>query len=467
MNFQTTSNRQAYFIDYVCVVSVIGLLVIWVLPNTIALRHIFLVTGFISSCLIIARSNFFRNRTIHELVPLYALGTLFIWVIIHYLFFSLNPVLEVQEIRSLWLRSFLCVVIAIGLRITLAEHQNLLTYFFIALWFVPLINIGAYIFLSFDAGYFLLPSEFVHAFVFKKIEAAFYGVLATSIACANLIYLFRNSTSKKKIIIWMCWILGILLAISSAIVANTKNGVAIIFALCVLLAIFFLIELFFKRQPRIQIWKKIFILTLIIISLGTLWQIHMRFASHGWITLIEDIRISREIDKHNFWRYSGNDWGERFPNESLPKNSLGISVPGNTYERVAWATAGIRLINLQPYGYGSVNQSFKKMLDLANMQHGLQSQTHSGWIDFGLAYGIPGLVIFALIFFIVAILSLRRVNQFSLMGLWLILGIAPFGLIAEITYKHNFETLIFFVSLACSFVVPCKSSLVHLSLKKE
>lgn len=462
----TGTNRSIHFVDYICVGSVAGLLSIWVLPNTIALRHVFLVTGFLSACWIIYRSSFFRGRSVQELLPLYALSTLFIWVIIHYLFFSLNPVLEAQEITSLWLRSLLCVVIAIGLRISLDEHEKLQPYFFIALWFVPLVNLGAYLFISWRAGYFLLPSEFINAFTFKKIEAAFYGVLAVSIACANLIYYYRKSTIKKKTVTMIFWFSGILLAFASAIVANTKNGVVAIFGLCALLAISLLAKLFFDKKLSLKLWKKILAVSLTLVCLGAVWQVHMRFASPGWITLLEDIRIAHQIDKHDFWRYSGNDWSKKFPKQTLPKNSLDTPVAGNTYERVAWATVGVHLINLYPYGYGSVNQSFKKMLDFADIRHELQSQTHSGWIDFGLAYGVPGLIIFTFIFFIIFISAIWRINQFSLMGLWLILGIAPFGLIAEITYKHNFETLIFFLSLACSFTITHKSSFEDLHPKK-
>lgn len=433
--------------DYLCVASAIALLAIWVLPNTIALRHLLLVTGAASAALVIHRSGFLYHRRFLELAPLIALASLFLWVIIHYFTFSLNPALEVSEIQSLWARSLLAAMMAIGVRISIAKYPGLQPYFFAALWLVPLINLGAYVYVSWKAGHFLLPNQFVSAFIFKKIEAAFYGVLAVSIACANLIYWFGKSDPQKKMIV-TAWCLGIAIAMASAIVASTKNGVAGIFGLCTLLVLTFIIQPLIHRQKGSARWRRVLTGCVIIFLLVAIWQVHLRFASHGWGTLIEDIQISAKVDEHDYWRKNNPT--------VFPNNSSGKPVAGNTYERVAWATVGLGLIEDYPLGYGSVNRSFKGMLDHAKIEHALQSQTHSGWIDFGLAYGVPGLVIFAITFLSIFVLAIRNVNQYSLMGLWLVIGIVPFGLIAEITYKHNFETLIFFIALACAFVISVK-----------
>ena len=437
--------------EYVCVASAMALLAIWVLPDTIALRHLLLLTGALSAAVVIHRSGFLYHRRFLELTPLIALASLFFWVIIHYFAFSLNPALEASEIQSLWARSLLAAIMAIGVRISIAKYPGLQPYFFAALWVVPLINLGAYVYVSWKAGHFLLPNQFVTAFTFKKIEAAFYGVLAVSIACANLIYWFGKSDPQKKMIV-TAWSLGIAIAMASAIVASTKNGVAGIFGLCALLVLTFITQPLIHRQKGSARWRRVLTGCIVIFLLIAIWQVHLRFASHGWGTLIEDIQISAKVDEHDYWRKNNPT--------VFPNNSSGRPVAGNTYERVAWATVGLRLIKDYPFGYGSVNRSFKGMLDHAKIEHELQSQTHSGWIDFGLAYGVPGLLILAFVMAATLIAGLGSGGLFGYLAVWLTVALLPFGLIAEITYKHNFEILLFCFAFAGACAVPDRKKII-------
>jgi hypothetical protein len=186
------------------------------------------------------------------------------------------------------------------------------------------------------------------------------------------------------------------------------------------------------------------------------WKVHTHFASQGWNALWEDASISSQLDRHNFWRYNSPQWNKVI-GESFPKNHLGIPVAGNTYERVSWATEGLILISDYPMGYGSINRSFVGMLNHANVQQELDSQTHSGWIDFGLAFGVPGLLIFLLVFMAIVWRGLTVGGQFGLMGVWLTIGLIPFGVVAEICYKHNFEILMFFIAFAATSTIGLKN----------
>lgn len=236
----------------------------------------------------------------------------------------------------------------------------------------------------------------------------------------------------------------------SSVVANTKNGVAVALSLCLLLAFTLIVRtLINKTQSNLSVFIITFFV-LLILFFG--WKAHSKFASQGWGTLLEDATISSQLDRHNFWRYNGQHW-YKVVGETFPKNSLGINVAGNTYERVAWATQGINLIAEYPLGYGSINRSFVGMLNHANVLQELESQTHSGWIDFGLAYGLPGLVILFTTFIFIAFKGIFSRSQFGLMGAWLIFGFVPFGLVAEICYKHNFEILIFFIAFSAASVI--------------
>jgi hypothetical protein len=186
------------------------------------------------------------------------------------------------------------------------------------------------------------------------------------------------------------------------------------------------------------------------------WKVHTQFASQGWNTLLEDIQISSQIDKHNFWRFNSQHWN-KVEGEEFPRNSKGLPVAGNTYERITWATQGIILISQYPLGYGSINSSFVGMLNHAKVDQKLESQTHSAWIDFGLAFGIPGLLILIFTFTSIIYKGSIRGSQFGLIGVWLILGFIPLGVIAEINYKHNFEILLFFIAFAAASTISIRN----------
>jgi hypothetical protein len=98
------------------------------------------------------------------------------------------------------------------------------------------------------------------------------------------------------------------------------------------------------------------------------------------------------------------------------------------------------------------------MLNHAGVEHQLESQTHSGWIDFGLGFGIPGLAILGLVFLSCMWFAVRQKTLFGLLAIWLTIALVPFGLIAEITYKHNFEILIFFIAFASASAIVWKPS---------
>jgi hypothetical protein len=450
MNFISDQVKSLQYFSILCVFSVVGLLTIWVLPNTIALRHVFIGIGLISAIVVIVKTKFFKGRGLLEMAPLILFSLIFIWAITHYFLFSLNPDLELQELKSIWLRALAGSIIAIGLSIALRINTFLRPYFFISLFVVSAINLSAYLYLSYKSGSFILPADFVTAFVFKKIEAAFFGVIAISIGCANLLYLISKQFDKKNIFIILFWFFGIIIAIISSVVANTKNGVAVALGLCLIFALTILFKaLINKSQSNLSLLIIAFSVLLLLFS-G--WKVHSKFASQGWGTLLEDARISSQIEKHNFWRYNGQNW-HKVVGENFPKNSLGINVAGNTYERVAWATEGIILVSQYPMGYGSINRSFVGMLNHAKVPQELESQTHSGWIDFGLAFGLPGILILFTTFISIVCKGLYSPHQFGLMGVWLILGFIPFGIIAEICYKHNFEILIFFIAFAATSVV--------------
>jgi hypothetical protein len=438
-------DQNIQYLSIACVFCVVGLLTIWVLPNTIALRHVLLGIGVITAFPIIIKSHFFCRKSLWELLPIWLLLSLFAWVVIHLSFFSLNFELEFKEFKTLWARAIMGAVLAIALSIALQKSVNLRPYFFVALFIISLINIGAYLYMSAISpeGTFISFFNFVNRFVFKKIEAAYFGVLAISVACANIVYLLGMSASKHRSITIAWWLAGIAVALTASIINITKNGIAGGVALCILLALTYMVRSLLKdSHTKLKMLLSAGLIGAILLG-GS--QINRLLVSPGWTNFIEDVQFSSQIDTHSVWKKNNPD--------SFPIKSSGVMVSGNVYERMSWATAGVRLIKAYPLGYGSINRSFVGMLNHAKVEQELESQSHSGWIDFGLAFGIPGLLILFATFLAILWFGIKQGGQFGLIGAWLAIGLMPFGLFSEINYKHNFEILIFFIAFAAASTV--------------
>jgi hypothetical protein len=112
--------------------------------------------------------------------------------------------------------------------------------------------------------------------------------------------------------------------------------------------------------------------------------LHTKKASPGWDSLFEDVMLSTQIEKYTHWANIGGE---------IPINSQGVAVTSSTYQRIAWVTVGLDLIKKYPLGYGSINASFWNLLSLDGVKHDIQGQVHSGWVDLGLAFGVPALII--------------------------------------------------------------------------
>lgn len=426
----------------ISVASVCALLWIWVLPGTIALRHGLLGVGCIAGILLIRSSWPKLSSAKSNLIPLWLVASLFVWVGIHYLFFSLNPTLELSEIKGLWARSLAGCIMAIGFSISLSQYAYLRKYFYISIFAVPLINSLAYFYDCYITGSILKPIEF-ERFYFAKIETAYFGAIATVVAIANLIYLLFGQKRNNAYFQVALYFLGIALVLLSDFIANTKNGIAITLSICILFLILVSAKVFSSSNSSKKGAVTLWVLMLLLLTLA--WQGHKSFAYKGWDTIFEDVKVAVEVDKNTQWQ-------RKEGTVEPPLNSLNLPASLNTYSRFAYGMVGIRLIGNHPFGYGSVNQSFNGLQAYENIYHEHEGQVHSGWIDFGLAFGLPGLLIILATLIAIIFIGLKQKGILSLVAVLFSIMLIPFGLIAEISYKQYFEATIFFIAFSSAIV---------------
>lgn len=417
---------------------------VWVLPQTIALRNILLVLGFIFSLCYLTCMKY-KPQFNKSTIPLLIILSLFIWVVLHFSFFSINPDLELKEIKSLWLRAGVGVVLAIALALIIKDSRWAKISFFIALSFTPLINLTVYGYQSFVNGAILLPNEFVTRFLFNKIEAAFFGAVAISVFLGSTFNYLKEKQTLKTMTAEITLFFACCLFVISSVVSASKNGVAISLSLFTLFILCLLYQGLFKSASRLKFLSFAIIFIGVLIAFA---KLHQSSASSGWKSIFADAEVALEIEKNQSWRGLG---------AQIPSNKYGEEIAVNTYERVAWATVGWSLIKQEPFGYGSINHSFKGMLDYQKIAHNVPGQTHSGWTDFALAFGIPGLSIIIFSQLAIIYLGLKRRKNWDLVAVWICLALLPLGVIAEICYKQYFEATLFFIAFAATLVCDTKA----------
>jgi hypothetical protein len=159
----------------------------------------------------------------------------------------------------------------------------------------------------------------------------------------------------------------------------------------------------------------------------------------GWSTMLEDAKISIQIDKYPNWKNT-----ERM---GYPLTESGREVAGSTYERVAWATVGLSLIPKNPLGLGVLHRTFTKLLQ-DDFPGASPPSTHSAWIELTLAFGIPGLLMIAGALITTIYLTMTHPSgRFVGTVLSLSIIILATYTVGELSVQHAVEILFFLISL--------------------
>lgn len=163
----------------------------------------------------------------------------------------------------------------------------------------------------------------------------------------------------------------------------------------------------------------------------------------GWGSLIDDVKISVQIDRYPNWQNPGLI--------GYPKRKDGQTVTPNTYERVAWATAGSRAILGYPAGVGILSFPFAMHPNPpANMPTGqgaLGIATHSGWVELGLAFGIPILTLIFSALLLSFVNAVRGGYPAKMTILGFVILIFCLYTVGEVAVDHGLEILFFFLAL--------------------
>lgn len=423
------------------------LLAIWPLPGTIAFRHLLLLIGSFFSLYVIwqFRKTVLKNSAWH----LHVLMLFFIWLVFHYLLFSSNHQEQLQELRGDWLRALLATTIglAVGLSVSTPEARGakqlkiILVAGFSGTVLIFFFRYAYEIYLTGDwlhQDFFMTPYK-------SKPALVIFGILLVPHAYQHILLSLQDNRAGARI---YASIAGIFLIVFAFYFANTKNGFLVLFFSMALLVVHLLRRRRQALKNRLFVFFSIVLLSLLFVPVKT----HIQ-SNPAWQMLLADAKVAVDINEHPYWKNR-----KIYP---VPKNEYGVPVNGSTYERLSWATAGIQLIQEHPMGYGLIHHSFgalaaEKWPDFEINNRETRGATHSGWVDFTLGLGLPGLLLVVLPLCISFYRSLARHGYWHDYVAWAIPILLVAYTVTEVSSDHFIELLFFLTAMFCG--VTAKNS---------
>jgi hypothetical protein len=421
-----------------------GLVFVWSIPGTIALRTLLLIVG-----LALAAGGAEERRRfliflgrIPRSAPV-ALFILSVWFVFQAVFVSGETAWALGELRGQWLTAL--AALALGLLMGNLDEKSqqargsaLWTGVALVLASQALIAVGQSLWHWYAEGTML---RWVVPLTGGRLEMSYVVNILLTIITVDL---FSRIGYKRPLLRLPvpATLACTGLALAANYLAGSRNGLLGTVFLALTATFLFL----FDGRDRLGFKKTLLIATVLVVGLAGFSVVSYQ-GDPRWRVFSETARIAVDIDHQKAW----------FDNSSypLPLLSSGVPVDESAYLRIAWLTAGVRIASDVPFGVGYGRNAFLRALRLhypAKLGH-----SHSGYVDLLSGAGIPGVALW-LCFAVALILSGWRsyVANHRPVGLLLILLVAGFNgrmLIESISRDHMLQIYFFLVGallLACS-----------------
>ena len=415
------------------------LLAIWPLPNTIAFRQLILVGGaLVALATVVAGKATLRSPSNWNIWVFFCF---FLWLVFHYAALSSNTEEQWYELKGDWARALLASLIGLALGLqacTLkadAKGRALSSIFVIGLAGTVAIYVLRYLVEVLHTGQAIHTDFYMEPYLGKTPLVVFGSMLL----CGLFSKLSTELTPQEKKVWHPLTLLVIVCVGMTYYFSNTKNGF-IVFIL-IFLAYAFRALRARNRGRKSDKW----VIALIFLALAGFLKVHID-ANPAWLNFYADIKAGHDIE-HNFnWKNA-----EQYP---LPVNDQGHVANGSTYERSAWATAGAILVQEHPLGYGLINHSFgalalQKWSDFYKPIGKYRHASHSGWLDFTLGFGIPGLALVLLPMWVAFYRAGGRPGFWFEWVRWSVPVVTLVYAITEVCTAHFIEFLFFYIALVC------------------
>ena len=417
------------------------LLGIWAAANTIALRNVLLILGALLSI-----AYFYQLHCQNQLkqyfglrnsASLFCIIGLFLWVLAHCFLFPTDYPAQINELQSTWMRSALAAAVGVATGIAIARNPSKIYWLWIGMILCFMYLLGQYLI---DVWHMhkLFTERYMQYIFLGKVNGVLVGsILVSGVLGTSLSPIYEQS--RHKISLGAIGIFTVILVLFSYLyILEARNGFLVAM---IIIAIWCILE-FKKITQALKLsknspFKKLLLISLVIIIAIFALIKHIE-RTPQWLHLAEDISISSQIDQYSTWQHA-EDMGP-------PQGKDGRYVSANTYLRVAWITAGIKLIPESLLGHGVLHESFQRALDNSSYLGAKVKSTHSAWLDFYFSFGFPG-VLFTITPLLIAVfikgMPLNLISPVRFLATTVLLTF----LIAEGTRQHPIEILFFLIAL--------------------
>lgn len=364
---------------------------VWMLPDTVFVRHFCMVTGSILSLYVIYPRRYWLLK--RQALPIWLIVTLLIWVTVHLFFFGHDFERQLDEYTGIWKKVAVSSVFAIGLGFALmsqAKDQLKTKQYWKIIYFgllLPLVvYYGKYLITRYAPQFgYIVPKYLIYTpdamgnpLGIARAFYVFYCLPAFAIALGVI----ARSIHEKQFTFAGNAVYFAALPLTLLIFYIEGDRLGTAFGL--LLVLFSVVAVFMPLAfKQVMGWNAALALLICLLISGTIVTKAVQSNSQ-WQTLIADAKLAIQVDRYDAWKYN------RVTHPGYPINEMGIPASDSNYMRIAWAIIGTRLLIEEPLGYGLLSLSFGE-LSREKWPDAETSWSHSAWLDFALGYGVPGL----------------------------------------------------------------------------
>lgn len=442
-------NSLEQALRWACLFCGVVLVLVWPLADTIAARNIALALGCLTSLawMYLARPKI----NLQMALPILCLLAVPAWLWIHYFFLPTDTVAQLYDLKGTWLRVTLAVIMASGLGLMVSQYPKMMLWIWLAMAALAITTLGRYLWDAFQANQWLIGG---FRFPFKYKSAVVYFLMYPCLlAYAALHYCLlsqNQAMTGKSVKLGLGFLATTLTAICwiDFVAAQALNGILVAGFMGVMLVITILTQgLRTSKVKSVSYWALLIaVFAVLLTSLTLFWQYDQKYEQKLG-NLVGDAKVAVQIDKYPAWRMDPTYQGPRTPN-----NLLGRPINETTYVRVAWFLKGFQLLRDHPFGAGFSHLAFRYFMLQENPNLALY-KTHSGWMDYALGLGLPGLFLTWFAMGLVCFRSLTIVRQgainnpLALPALWILGGIWVLWWPTEVSEREFIEYLFFMIAL--------------------
>lgn len=435
---------------YTLTVLLVGLMFVWPMGRTIALRLLLFFSALACAGWLIHVEGRHVVATSAACVrpPFYLWLALSIWILVGALTFASDPLKVLIELRGQWLRGGLAGLLgflaaSLALRGRSPLSPPLLFTLVVAPMFLQTLLQDIYsLWLWRSSGN--LPYDQT-LFIEGKAKVSYVTNTAMAIVCAEL--MARLTFGRRFLPLGSKWLVALIpLLLLCLYLLGARNGVVG----AVLLFLSCLVFYGIAQHKRMHGALLALFLAAGVAGIGGFAWVAEK-ADLRWQSFAQTVPLALDTVTHRAWLNP-----QMYPYPPLPD---GRTVDISAYERIAWIKEGALLLKEHPLGFGFSRSAFSDGLVAKYRGEALPgAHSHSGLLDLALGTGIPGLLMWFAMIACLLVLGwrgfFRHHHPAGLALLFVVMGFFGRSLIDSNLRDHMLEQSFFLCGLLAAFSLP-------------